>query len=102
SGRPDERPALKIFLIARLLADHKHGCVRRPVAEHGLRRVLIKFASATLLRGFSDLRKRQTIRQKIGRRSRHHLTILADASSHADSRFSRVAKVMPEPTRADK
>ena len=42
--RPDERPALQILLIARLLADQHHTRARSPLAEHRLRTALVQRA----------------------------------------------------------
>jgi hypothetical protein len=46
STRPDEGPALLVFLIARLFADQHDARVRRPFAGHDLRRVLVERAAA--------------------------------------------------------
>ncbi len=51
SGRTDERLALQVFLIARLLADKHHRCVRGPFAKDGLGCVLIERATFTARRG---------------------------------------------------
>src|SRR5688572_15779162 len=49
TGRPDERLALPILLIARLLAHEHHAGTLRPGAEHDLRRRLVEIASATFM-----------------------------------------------------
>src|SRR5213594_3318140 len=43
--RPDERGALEIFLVARLLADEHDARVGRAAAEHGLGRVAVEIAA---------------------------------------------------------
>src|SRR5256885_2074706 len=44
AGRPDERMALDVLAVARLLADHHHLGVPGPFAHHGLGRSLPKVA----------------------------------------------------------
>src|SRR6185295_6277915 len=48
-GRSDERLAGQILLVARLLADEHDPRVRRPLAEHGLGRVLVERAALAML-----------------------------------------------------
>ena len=51
AGRTNERFALHVFLIARLLANHHYGRMRRALAEHSLGGVTEQVAALAILRG---------------------------------------------------
>src|SRR5262249_32428825 len=57
SGRADERMALPVLLVARLLADEDEPGAGRALAEHGLRRVAIEVAAAALLNRAGQIRE---------------------------------------------
>src|SRR5262249_40216552 len=50
AGRADERLALQVLLVARLLAHEHDARMRRPLAEHGLRRILVERTAAAVRR----------------------------------------------------
>lgn len=68
-GRPDERRAGPVLLVARLLADEHHLARHLPLAEHGLRRVGVQWAAATALHRVAERAGRERVRHE-GRRGR--------------------------------
>ncbi len=66
AGRPDERPAGSVLLVARLLAHEHDRRLPRALAEHGLRAELPQVTAAAAGRRLPQLRQRLVVRQEIG------------------------------------
>ena len=66
SGRPDERPPLQIFLIARHLADEDDLGISRSFAEDGLRGVLEEVAALAMSGRVAKRFEIEVRRQKVG------------------------------------
>src|SRR6266545_3396366 len=64
AGRTDKWLALKIFLVAGLLADEHRPRALRSFAEYRLRRVLIQVAAATFLRRLTECTETCGLRHK--------------------------------------
>src|SRR5262249_4407545 len=63
----DEGLAPQVLLIARLFADEHDLRIRRPLAEHRLRRALADVAAAAMLDRLAKRRQRDRLRQISGR-----------------------------------
>ena len=64
SGRPDERLALQVLLVAGLLADEDDVRLRGALAEDGLRPGLVERAGGAARRGFAELRQARPLRDE--------------------------------------
>src|SRR5438874_4132414 len=61
-GRPDERLALQVLLVAGLLADEDDVSLRGALAEDGLRPGLVERAGGAARRSFAELRQARPLR----------------------------------------
>src|SRR4051812_32985784 len=65
TGGTDERAALEVLPVARLLADHHDLRARTPLAEHGLGRVAEQIASLAACSGLRERGKRALLRKEV-------------------------------------
>jgi hypothetical protein len=67
TGRADERMAVQVLFIARLLADEHDARLGRSLTEHRLGRVLVERAATTRLHRFPHRRKCEARREELER-----------------------------------
>src|SRR4051812_615678 len=92
-GRPDERLARQIFLVARLLADEHDLGLLRPRAEDRLRAAFVQIAAAAIFGRVAQLRQAQLIGKKIRRRPL--LVRFSPGHDHDLGRTPRCARLAP-------